>query len=121
MMKTNLKERKSMERVVSRNTFDYEGKLIYLEYDGNVVFDTENGINRITRELKEMKEASFRMHINEGEFKNDKKYYLDLAKEIGLEKAIIAMQEEIHYEKLGKFSMESLYLKSLKKLQRKCK
>lgn len=121
MMKTNLKERKNMEKVVSRNTFDYEGNLTYLEYDGNVVFDTETGINRITKELKEMKEASFRLHRSEGEFKNNKKYYIDLAKEIGLEKCIIAMGEEIKYEKLGKFSMEYLYLKDLKRIQRKCK
>ena len=124
MMKTNVMNNVKVvpmekERKVTEAVFDYSGKLIELQYDGNVVY--ADGINKISENLKQFQEASHKLNKGKKEFSNDKLYYINIAREIGLDKTIKAMEEEISLRKIGKMSYEAYCLKSLKKMARKCK
>ena len=124
MMKTNVMNNVKVvpmekERKVTEAVFDYSGKLIELKYDGNVVY--ADGINKISENLKQFQEASHKLNKGKKEFSNDKLYYINIAREIGLDKTIKAMEEEISLRKIGKMSYETYCLKSLKKMARKCK
>ena len=124
MMKTNVMNNVKVvpmekERKVTEAVFDYSGKLIELQYDGNVVY--ADGINKISENLKQFQEASHKLNKGKKEFSNDKLYYINIAREIGLDKTIKAMEEEISLRKIGKMSYETYCLKSLKKMARKCK
>ena len=124
MMKTNILNNVKVvpmekERKVTEAVFDYSGKLIELQYDGNVVY--ADGINKISENLKQFQEASHKLNKGKKEFSNDKLYYINIAREIGLDKTIKAMEEEISLRKIGKMSYETYCLKSLKKMARKCK
>ena len=107
------------ERKVTEAVFDYSGKLIELQYDGNVVY--ADGINKISENLKQFQEASHKLNKGKKEFSNDKLYYINIAREIGLDKTIKAMEEELRLRKIGKMTYEAYCLKSLKKIARRCK
>ena len=124
MMQTNVMNNVKVvpmekERKVTEAVFDYSGKLIELQYDGNVVY--ADGINKISENIKQFQEASHKLYKGKKEFSNDKLYYINIAREIGLDKTIKAMEEEISLRKIGKMSYETYCLKSLKKMARKCK
>lgn len=127
MMKTNVMNNVKVvpmekERKVSEAVFDYCGRLIGLQYDGNVVYAPIDGINRISENLKQFQEASHKLNKGKKEFSNDKLYYINIAREIGLDKTIKAMEEELSLrENLHKVSYEVVCLKALKKMARKCK
>ena len=125
MMKTNVMNNEVVpmekERKVTEAVFDYSGKLIGLQYDGNVVYAPIDGINRISKNLINFHEASHKINKGKKEFSNDKLYYINIAREIGLDKTIKAMEEEISLRKIGKMSYETYCLKSLKKMARRCK
>ena len=124
MMKTNVMNNVKVvplekERKVTEAVFDYSGKLIELQYDGNVVY--ADGINKISENLKQFQEASHKLNKGKKEFSNDKLYYINIAREIGLDKTIKAMEEELRLRKIGKMTYEAYCLKSLKKIARRCK
>lgn len=125
MMKTNVMNNEVVpmekERKVTEAVFDYSGKLIGLQYDGNVVYAPIDGINRISKNLINFHEASHKINKGKKEFSNDKLYYINIAREIGLDKTIKAMEEELHLRKIGKMTYETYCLKSLKKMARRCK
>ena len=110
---------KENESAITSSTYNHDGELFSLQYKGNVVFDIENKINMISTTLKEMKEAGFKINHGKKEYTHDKLYYINIAKEIGLEKTIKAMEEEISLEKMGKLSIEIIYLKDLKRMYKK--
>ena len=101
--------------------FDYKGQLISLMYDGKLYFDLVHNINKISSNLINFEEASHKLNKCKKEFSNDKLYYINIAREIGLEQTIRAMEEEISLRKMGKASYEAYCLKSLKRIARKCK
>lgn len=124
MMKTNVMNNVKVvpmekERKVTEAVFDYSGKLVELQYDGNVVY--ADGINKISENLKQFQEASHKLNKGKKEFSNDKLYYINIAREIGLDKTIKAMEEELRLRKIGKMTYETYCLKSLKKMARRCK
>lgn len=125
MMKTNVMNNEVVpmekERKVTEAVFDYSGKLIGLQYDGNVVYAPIDGINRISKNLINFHEASHKINKGKKEFSNDKLYYINIAREIGLDKTIKAMEEELRLRKIGKMTYETYCLKSLKKMARRCK
>ena len=102
--------------------YDYKGQLISLMYDGKLYFDLVHNINKISSNLINFQEASYKLNKGKKEFSNDKLYYINIAREIGLDKTIKAMQEELSLRgKLHKASYEVVCLKALKKMARKCK
>lgn len=125
MMKTNVNvipmEENKFKGAVTEAVFDYSGKLIELQYDGNVVYAPIDGINRISKNLINFHEASHKINKGKKEFSNDKLYYINIAREIGLDKTIKAMEEELRLRKIGKMTYETYCLKSLKKMTRRCK
>lgn len=125
MMKTNVMNNEVVpmekERKVTEAVFDYSGKLIGLQYDGNVVYAPIDGINRISKNLINFHEASHKINKGKKEFSNDKLYYINIAREIGLDKTIKAMEEELRLRKIGKMTYETYCLKSLKKIARRYK
>lgn len=125
MMKTNVMNNEVVpmekERKVTEAVFDYSGKLIGLQYDGKVFYDLAHNINKISSNLINFHEASHKINKGKKEFSNDKLYYINIAREIGLDKTIKAMEEEISLRKIGKMTYETYCLKSLKKMARRCK
>lgn len=101
--------------------FDYKGQLISLMYDGKLYFDLVHNINKISSNLINFQEASHKLNKGKKEFTNDKLYYINISREIGLDNTIKAMEEEISLRKIGKMTYETYCLKSLKKMARRCK
>ena len=101
--------------------FDYKGQLISLMYDGKLYFDLVHNINKISSNLINFQEASYKLNKGKKEFSNDKLYYINIAREIGLDNTIKAIEEEISLRKMGKASYEAYCVKSLKRIARKCK
>ena len=125
MMKTNVNvipmEENKFKGAVTEAVFDYKGQLISLMYDGKLYFDLVHNINKISSNLLKFHEASHKINKGKKEFSNDKLYYINIAREIGLEQTIRAMEEEISLRKMAKASYEAYCLKSLKKIARRCK
>lgn len=101
--------------------YDYKGQLISLMYDGKLYYDLVHNINKISSNLINFQEACYKLNKGKKEFSNDKLYYINIAREIGLEQTIRAMEEEISLRKMGKASYEAFCVKSLKRIARKCK
>ena len=129
MMKTNVNnvkvvhmEENEFKEAVTEAVFDYSGKLIGLQYDGNVVYAPIDGINRISKNLINFHETSHKINKGKKQYTNDKLYYINIAKLLGLDNTIKAMEEELSLRKRHhRASYEALCLKSLKKIARKCK
>ena len=101
--------------------FDYKGQLISLMYDGKLYYDLVHNINKISSNLINFQEASHKLNKGKKQYMNDKLYYINIAREIGLDNTIRAMEEEISLRKMGKASYEVFCIKSLKRIARKCK
>ena len=125
MMKTNINnvEVVPMEKEkVTEAVFNYSGKLIALMYDGNLCYDLYHNINKISENLINFHEASHKINKNKKEYKNDKLFYINIARVIGLNNTIKAMEEELTLrERHHRASYEAHCLKSLKKMARRCK
>ena len=126
MMKTNVMNneviRMEKERKVTEAVFDYSGKLIGLQYDGKVFYDLAHNINKISSNLIMFHEAAHEINKGKKQFSNDKLYYINIARVIGLGNTIKAMEEELTLrERHHRASYEAHCLKSLKKMARRCK
>ena len=129
MMKTNVNnvkvvpmEENEFKGAVTEAAFNCNGKLVLLQYDGNICYDINNNISRISKNLIKFHEASHELNKGKKEFRNDKLYYINIARKIGLDSTIKAIEEELTLrERHHRASYEALCLKSLKRIARRCK
>lgn len=127
MLKTSVKNNVKVvpmeeRKITAEAVFDYKGKLIALQYDGKVFYDLAHNINKISSNLIMFHEAAHEINKGKKQFSNDKLYYINIARVIGLGNTIKAMEEELTLrERHHRASYEAHCLKSLKKMARRCK
>lgn len=109
---------KKLERVISKSEFNHKtNELTLLQYNGVTVYDN-NGINRISKNLKRAKEVGYSLRKYDKGFKYNKLYYIQIAQTIGLDNTIKALEEEMEFQLINS-SESKKALKMLKNISKK--